>query len=158
MLTSRILLVEDDAMLRDLLLRNLAARGHEVHLATDARTALAELRRTSFQLVILDINLPDSTGWEILRIAQREGWLRLRLQGDGPPKLPVVVVSAVRISLARLKEFALLAYLPKPFPIDALLRLAKDASPHGQEEDEETPETAAQPLPTERSSEEHSHR
>lgn len=155
---SRILLVEDDAMLRDLLLRNLVARGHEVHLAADARNALAELRSTPFQLVILDINLPDSTGWEVLRIAQREGWLRPLPHGDGPPKLPVVVVSAVRISLARLKEFALLAYLPKPFPIDALLRLAKDASHQGQEEDEEAPETASQPLPTERPSEEHSHR
>jgi DNA-binding response OmpR family regulator len=148
---SHILLVEDDTMLRGLLLRNLAARGHNVHLATDAQSALSALRRTSFQLVILDINLPDHTGWEILRTAQREGWVRPRSYGNGQPKLPVVVVSAVRVSLARLREFALLAYLPKPFPLDALLRLVKDAGQEG----EETPETAAQPA--ERSLEEPGH-
>lgn len=151
---SRILLVEDDAMLRDLLLRNLVARGHDVHLAMDARSALVELRSTPFHLVILDINLPDATGWEVLRIAQREGWLRARSYDGGPPKLPVVVVSAVRVSLARLKEFALLAYLPKPFPIDALLRLARDVG----QESEEASETTVQPQSLERSSEEPSHR
>lgn len=125
--TSRILLVEDDAVLCDLLQRNLAARGYEVHLVRDARSALAELQATSFHLVILDIDLPDQTGWEVLRVAQREGWLHAQPQDDGSPVLPVVVVSAVRVSHARLKEFALLAYLPKPFPMDAFLRLAQEA-------------------------------
>ena len=42
-------------------------------------------------------------------------------------KLPVVVLSAVRVSPGRLAEFRPLAYLPKPFPIEALLRLAAEA-------------------------------
>ena len=130
---SRILLVEDDAVLCDLLWRNLRARGYDVLLAHDAQTALAHLRATPIDLMILDINLPDQTGWEVLRVAQREGLLRVQEQASGPPRLPVVVVSAVRVSLALLKEFPLLAYLPKPFPIDALLRLAEASIP-GQEE------------------------
>lgn len=125
---ARILLVEDDDVLRSLLQRNLEARQHQVHLAYDACTALDALQaELPFDLVILDINLPDQTGWEILRIAQQHGWLRpLELGGD-VPQLPVVVVTAVRASLSRLKEFQLLAYLPKPFPIDALLRLAEES-------------------------------
>jgi len=123
----RILLVEDDVVLRDVLRRNLEARQYEVCLADDAQTALAALRATAFDLVILDINLPDQTGWEVLRIAQQEGSLRPHWRDGDRPRLPVVVVSAVRVSQARLKEFPLLAYLPKPFPIEALLRLAETA-------------------------------
>ncbi len=43
-------------------------------------------------------------------------------------KLPVVVVSAVRVSPRRLSEFRPLASLPKPFPMEALLRLAAEAA------------------------------
>ena len=125
---ARILLVEDDGVLRALLQRNLEARGHEVQIAEDAYIALAQVRKTAFDLVILDINLPDQTGWEVLRIAQREGCLKPQLLDGSVPKLPVVVASAVRVSVTRLKEFALLAYLPKPFPIEALVRLTEEAA------------------------------
>lgn len=124
-----ILLVEDDTVLRDLLQRNLEARSHQVRVAPDAYAALTSLREDSFDLMILDINLPDQTGWELLRIAQREGALRPQVFDHEPPRLPVVVVSAVRVSLSRLKEFPLLAYLPKPFPLEALLRLAEESAP-----------------------------
>lgn len=129
---ARILLVEDDAILRDLLRRNLEARRHFVFIAEDAHTALVVLRATRFDLVILDINLPDQTGWEVLRIAQREGCLLPRMLGEANSQLPVVAISAVRASLSRLKEFPLLAYLPKPFPIEALLRLAEEAGQRKQ--------------------------
>src|SRR5579863_3622249 len=125
---ARILLVEDDEILRDLVQRNLEAREHEVSIAEDAQTALAHLKTAPFDLVVLDINLPDHTGWDVLRIAQREGWLRpQKIDGDDQ-KLPVVVLSAVRVSPHRLVEVHPLAYLPKPFPMDALLRLAAEAA------------------------------
>ena len=125
---ARILLVEDDEVLRELLLRNLERRGHDVRVAEDAHTALAHLRAAPFDLILLDICLPDETGWEVLRTAQKEGRLApLGLDGnDG--QLPVVVLSAVRVSPGRLQEFHPLAYLPKPFPMEAILRLAKEAA------------------------------
>lgn len=128
-----ILLVEDNVVLRDLLQRNLEVRNHRVRIAEDAHTALACLQESSFDLIILDINLPDQTGWELLRVAQREGLLHLQVFGDKPPRLPVVIVSAVRVSLSRLKEFPLLAYLPKPFPLEALLRLAEESAPQARD-------------------------
>src|SRR5436305_14657075 len=125
---ARILLVEDDEVLRDLIGRNLEVRGHEVRAAEDARSALAQLRATVFDLIVLDICLPDQTGWDVLRIALREGRVEpLDVVGE-EQKLPVVVLSAVRVSPRRLAEFHPLAYLPKPFPIEALLRLAAEAS------------------------------
>jgi CheY-like chemotaxis protein len=125
---ARILVVEDDEMLRDVVCRNLQARHHEVHIAGDAHNALASLRTMSFDLILLDINLPDQTGWEMLRMAQREQCLRAQQIDDAHSKLPVVVLSAVRVSQQRLAEFHPLAYLPKPFPMEALLRLAAEAA------------------------------
>ena len=132
---ARILLVEDDEVLRDLIERNLQVRGHAVSVAGDVQEALSQLREGSFDLTFLDINLPDKTGWDILRIAQEEGLLQAQdLDGDGQ-KLPVVVLSAVRVSPRRLTEFHPLAYLPKPFPMDALVRLAAEAAQRRDEKE-----------------------
>ena len=122
---AQILLVEDDEVLSDVIRQNLQARGHEVSVARDMQQALAYLHAKDFDLIVLDINLPDQTGWEVLRAAGREGCLQHEVEGD---KLPVVVLSAVRMSPRRLAEFRPLAYLPKPFPIEALLRLAAEAA------------------------------
>ena len=128
MLSARILLVEDDAVLRDVVCRNLQARHHEVSIVTDACHALSSLRTRAFDLILLDINLPDQTGWELLRTAQRENCLQAQHIDQDRCKLPVVVLSAVRVSPQRLAEFHPLAYLPKPFPMEALLRLAAEAA------------------------------
>ncbi len=125
---AKILLVEDDAVLCDLVSRNLQARQHNVHIAVDGQKALDQLRTSPFDLIFLDINLPDQTGWEVLRTAQREGYLHTQVIDGDQPTLPVVVLSAVRVSPRYLAEFHPLAYLPKPFPMDALLRLAAEAA------------------------------
>lgn len=125
---ARILLVEDDAVLCDVIGRNLRARDHEVSVAMDGQSALTHLRSEKFDLIILDINLPDQTGWDVLRVAQHEGYLRPQKKEEGAATLPVVVLSAVRVSPGRLAEFHPLAYLPKPFPMEALLRFTAEAA------------------------------
>ncbi len=145
---ARILLVEDDEVLCELILRNLQARGHDVRAAENAHAALAHLRTTPFDLIILDICLPDETGWEVLRTAQKEERLAPLQMNGHAGQLPVVVLSAVRVSPRRLQEFHPLAYLPKPFPMEAILRLAgrqvsrRNGEPVTEQEDTESSHSA----------------
>jgi DNA-binding response OmpR family regulator len=108
----RVLVVEDEPALRQVVVRNLAGRGLEVREAATADAALEAVSVEPPDLLLLDINLPDHTGWDVLRELKRRG-----------TEVPTIVVSAVRVSEGRLDEFHPLAYLPKPFPLDALLRL-----------------------------------
>ena len=107
-----VLVVEDEATLRRIVARNLSGRHHRVREVDTADTALTAVLQRRPDLMLLDIDLPDRTGWDLLR--------DLRARGIS---VPTVVCSAVRAPRARLDEFAPLAYLPKPFPLEALLRL-----------------------------------
>ena len=111
----RVLLVEDEAPFRQVIERNLTGRGHVVLEAVTASEAIEAALDSRPDLILLDINLPDRSGWDVLRELRRRGI-----------QIPTVVVSAVRVSPARLAEFKPLAYLPKPFPLEALLRVVEE--------------------------------
>ena len=111
-----ILLVEDEHRLRQTLARSLAGRDFYVVEATTAAEAIAAATHNTFDLMLLDVNLPDATGWDVLR-----GLRGLQRE------LPVVVLSAVPPNPARVREFKPFGVLYKPFPIDALLRLIRAA-------------------------------
>ena len=66
---SHILIVEDDRDIAEGIRFNLALDGHEVHVIGDGAAALARLReeRDQFDAVVLDIMLPGSDGWNLLR-------------------------------------------------------------------------------------------
>jgi DNA-binding response OmpR family regulator len=113
---SRVLVVEDDEQLRRIITSNLSARGHDVRQASTASSALDALAEEYPDLLILDINLPDRTGWDVLRDARL------------PDEVRVLMLTAVPVSPRRLAEFRPVAYLPKPFPLEALLRLAGSTS------------------------------
>lgn len=120
----RVLVVEDDDSLRDLITRNLVARGHQVRQAPGVAAALEALRAEAPDLIVLDVNLPDGTGWDILRIARP------------PASTAVIMLTAVPVSPKRLAEFRPVAYLPKPFPLDALLRLVEQSGRTASEDDD----------------------
>jgi CheY-like chemotaxis protein len=64
---SRILVVEDNAMNRDMLVRRLQRRGHDVVVATDGREALAVAEAERPDVILLDMSLPEIDGWEAAR-------------------------------------------------------------------------------------------
>jgi CheY-like chemotaxis protein len=63
---STILVVEDEANVRKLVTVNLTSRGYVVLEAKDVQQALTHLRTTAPDLMVLDIKLPDLTGWDLL--------------------------------------------------------------------------------------------
>jgi DNA-binding response OmpR family regulator len=131
---ARILIVEDENVLRRILTLNLVRRGHSVAEATDVLTADEALRAapTPFDLILLDINLPDGSGWDVLRHFTNLGSdASAATDGAGGDdgyqrsvRHPqVIVLTAVRPVRHRIDEFKPAAVLLKPFPIATFLRL-----------------------------------
>ena len=81
----RVLLVEDNDLNRDMLQRRLARRGYEVVLAINGAEALAVARAGNVDLLLMDLRLPDVSGWDVTR----------RLRGDEETKtLPIIALTA----------------------------------------------------------------
>jgi len=107
-----ILLIEDDVGLRTILARHLRAMGYDVREAGSAEDGVVELdRRDAPHLVVLDLNLPGDTGWDLIRGPA--------LARAGSP--PVVISSATTIDPRRLREFGIAGYLPKPYALETLV-------------------------------------
>src|SRR6476646_10686000 len=89
-----ILLVEDDAELRTMIARGLQAAGYMVLQAGNFRQAIDEMAIKP-NLMILDINLPDATGWNVA------DWLEEHMSG-----VPIIVISgAVKPTPAQMKTY-----------------------------------------------------
>lgn len=111
-MAAHVLVVEDEEPVRQIILRNLQQRGYRVSEARTVAWAVQSCGRDPPDVLVLDINLPDGSGWDVLR----------QLQKDGLPRPAVLAISAVPPARKRLQEFGPLQFLPKPFLIDALLR------------------------------------
>jgi class 3 adenylate cyclase len=107
----RILVVDDTRLNRDILVRAIAAQGHEALEAENGRVALEILsadRDPPIDVVLLDLEMPEMDGYETLRRIKADEALR---------HLPVIVISAVDEldSVVRCIEMGAADYLPKPF-------------------------------------------
>jgi DNA-binding response OmpR family regulator len=117
----KVLIAEDETALADILTRNLRARGFDVRAVETAEAAILSMAEEWPEGLILDINLPDDTGWEVLR----------KLGPESRSRLNVVVISAAPISQKRLGEFKPHHSFVKPFPLDALVRALTDSAVEG---------------------------
>jgi adenylate cyclase len=103
-----VLVVDDDALNRLQLLQGLKQQGYSTAQAEDGEQALAVLSEQNFDLVILDILMPNIDGFEVLR----------RMKDDGIQRdIPVIVISALdeMDSVVRCIEMGAEDYLSKPF-------------------------------------------
>jgi len=129
--TARILVVDDDDDLRDLLVLALGRDGWQIEQAADAHEALAHLRRGGFNLVITDYDLPGRTGGQMLAEAAGERLLRncavLVVTGHPDPgdvgEVPVIAkpfdLDVLRRQVRRILETAGAAASPGPEPAPA---------------------------------------
>jgi two-component system response regulator MprA len=126
----RLLVVDDDRALRDVLRRALTLAGYDVRLTDTGAGALSEVGSAVPDAVVLDVGLPDLDGLEVCRLLRREG-----------NRVPVLMLTARDAVSDRIDGLDAGAddYLVKPFDIDelkarlrALLRRAgSDALPDG---------------------------
>lgn len=104
----RVLVVDDNEINRDMLSRRLVRQGYTPFTAQNGREALERLRAEPFDLVLLDILMPEMNGYQVLD--QLKGDVALR-------HIPVIMISALDEieSVVRCIEIGAEDYLPKPF-------------------------------------------
>jgi two-component system response regulator MprA len=107
----RLLVVDDDRALRDVLRRALTLAGYDVRLAESGASALADVASSAPDAVVLDVGLPDIDGLEVCRLLRREG-----------NRIPVLMLTARAAVSDRIDGLDAGAddYLVKPFDVDEL--------------------------------------
>ncbi len=109
----RILLVEDDALLNKTLTYNLISEGYDTTSALNVSTATKLLTQMEYDLVLLDINLPDGSGYDLCRLIKPEN-----------PDTLVIFLTANDQESDQIRgyEVGAVDYITKPFSIGVLLR------------------------------------
>src|SRR5215470_10266373 len=105
---SSLLVVDDHRMNRIMLARYLGNLGYQARLCENGRQALELLQSESFDLVLLDVEMPDMDGYQVLEQLKADPRLR---------DIPVIMISAVEEleSVVKCIELGAQDYLPKPF-------------------------------------------
>ena len=112
----RILLVEDDSELSNVLSRFLQNNGYQVDAALDGLEAVEKLRSSKPDLIITDLSVPKVSGWELCKASK---------QDPATSRIPILVITGTR--RGALEELMSLEcgadeYIVKPFALDELLR------------------------------------
>jgi len=115
-MSGRVLVVDDNNLSRMMLTRAVREQGHAVEMAADGRAALEMLSSDSFDLVLLDVLMPEMDGYQVLEAMMSAPNLK---------HIPVIMVSALdeMDSVIRCIELGAQDYLPKP--ANALLLRAR---------------------------------
>ena len=108
----KILLVEDEERLASFIRKGISAEGYEVEVAYDGRTGLSLFRRDEYDLIVLDVNLPQLNGFELCRLIRSEN-----------ETVPVLMLTALDSLADKSDGFNAGAddYLAKPFEFQELL-------------------------------------
>ena len=114
-MAGRILIVDDDPMIRHFVDLVLTQQGFKVVTAASSDTAMQLLGREGFALVLLDINMPDMTGLDVLRLMRGR---------PGRPKMLMITAHRDPSTIMKALEQGADGYLAKPFkPQDLLKRI-----------------------------------
>ncbi len=111
-MSARLLIVEDDPEMRELLRKVLEKEGYLVSVAADGREASASLSRAPCDLVVTDMLMPDDGGLELLQAIRKSR-----------PTLPVIIITAFGDwkSYSRALELGAAAFISKPLKMAELI-------------------------------------
>jgi len=114
----RILVVDDEASIRDLLAKTLALAEYDVDVAPDGRSALERMRLYPYDLLIADLKMPGMDGLAVIREAKR-------YKAD----LPVIIITGFSTESSAIEavNLGVAGYLTKPFRVPQVLAAAAKA-------------------------------
>ena len=114
----RVLVVDDEASIRDLLAKTLALAEYDVDLAPDGRAALERLRIIPYDLLITDLKMPGVDGLTVIKEARR-------LKAD----IPVIIITGFSTEASAIEavNLGVSGYLTKPFRVPRVLATAAKA-------------------------------
>jgi len=114
----RVLGVDDEASIRDLLSKTLALAEYDVDVAPDGRSALERMRMYPYDLLIADLKMPGMDGLTVIREAKR-------YKGD----LPVIIITGFSTESSAIEavNLGVAGYLTKPFRVPQVLAAAAKA-------------------------------
>jgi two-component system chemotaxis response regulator CheY len=122
-MSATILVVDDDANVRELLKLHLGAAGYEVEVAADGIQAGYAVLRRRPDLIICDVNMPHMDGFEFVSALNADATI---------PRIPVVFLTTFEDGDVRGKELGVVGYLTKPIRADRLLGLVARHVPGGK--------------------------
>lgn len=113
-----VLVVDDDAAVRELLAKALTGAGYQVDLAVDGPSALVRLGEKAYDLMITDLKMPGLDGLSVIREARRTC-----------PSLPVIVITGYSSEATAIEaiDLGVAGYLTKPFRVPRILAAAARA-------------------------------
>ena len=114
----RVLVVDDEASIRDLLAKTLALAEYDVDVAPDGRSALERMRMYPYDLLIADLKMPGMDGLTVIREAKR-------YKAD----LPVIIITGFSTEASAIEavNLGVAGYLTKPFRVPQVLAAAAKA-------------------------------
>ena len=121
-MAAKILVVEDDDSLRELLRMHLAAAGYEVSTAADGISAGYQVLKNPPDLILSDVNMPHMDGFEFVAAVKSDATLA---------NIPVIFLTSIEDGDQRGKELGAVGYLTKPVRADRLLELVAKHVPGG---------------------------
>ena len=121
-----VLVVDDDPAIRRLIASTLRRDGYKLTEAQNGREALDAMRQQPQDIVLLDLMMPEMSGWDVLRIRKNDPELL---------KIPIIVVTATNDpALAEAVTSNICALLPKPFDLSTLHALVRSCLEHRHDE------------------------
>ena len=122
-MTTKVLIIDDDEAIRESMKRILQREGYEVVLAADGRAALELYDSARIDLVLLDLDLPERSGWDVFEdLTSRR------------PSLPVIVITGHTGQYPVAQAAGVDAFMEKPIDAPKLLQAMKDVLAEPQEE------------------------
>ncbi len=121
-MAARILIVDDDESIRQLLRLHLTSAGYDVTVAEDAIAGGYAVLRGAPDLIITDVNMPHMDGFQFVKALRSDKTL---------PDIPVIFLTSVEEGDHRSKELGAVGYLMKPVRADRLLTLVAQHVPGG---------------------------